>query len=29
MVTEMKYACKSCGRVTPFKGAVCQPKVIR
>jgi hypothetical protein len=29
MVAEMKYSCKSCGRVSPFKGAVCQPKEIR
>jgi hypothetical protein len=29
MVAEMKYACKNCGRVTPFRGAVCQPNVIR
>jgi hypothetical protein len=29
MVAEMKYSCKSCGRVSPFKGAVCQPKGIR
>jgi hypothetical protein len=29
MVAEMKYSCKSCGRVTPFRGAVCQPKLIK
>ena len=23
------YSCQACGRVTPFRGAVCQPKVIR
>jgi hypothetical protein len=29
MVAEMKYVCKNCGRVTPFRGTVCQPETIR
>jgi len=29
MVAEMKYACKNCGGITPFRGAVCQSRIIR
>ena len=29
LAAEMKYVCNTCGRVTPYKGAVCRPKAIR
>jgi hypothetical protein len=29
MVAEMKYVCDNCGRVTPLRGAVCKPKLIK
>ena len=29
MLTEMKYVCRTCGRVTPQRDAVCKPVVIK
>ncbi len=28
MLSNVKYYCKSCGRVTPFQTGVCEPKQI-
>jgi len=28
MVAEVKYTCADCGRLSPFRGALCRPKPI-